>query len=124
MLTDIRLDVLRGFRPLAHSLTIYNTKHFNYNENGLLALILNILRALVYTALVSTLAILACFNCRWVFLPRIEWSERAFHLAMLLVLIQQLFIFVTMTQKNHQISDTLEQLQRTVNSRKNFNSLC
>lgn len=116
----MRYQVLRGFRPLARSLTVYNVDHFNRNNNGLLQIMGSAFRALGYTALVSTLAILACFNCRWCFLPRIEWSERAFHLVMMLVLIQQLVIFTTMTNKNRKIVDTVHLLQKTVNSRKNL----
>lgn len=119
MSTKPKVHVLRGFDPIARTLTVYDSENFG-RHNDRSVFMQNILRAIGYSGLILTLAILACFNCRWVFLPGIEWSERAFHLAMMLVLIQQLVIFSSTTNKSRRIIDFVKQLQQSVNSRRNL----
>lgn len=111
-----KVHVLHGFDPIAETLTVYNYEKFDRTiSHGFI--MQNIFRAIGYSGLILTLAILACFNCRWVFLPDIEFNERAFHLAMMLVLIQQLVIFTTTTKESRKIIDFVRQLQQTVDNR-------
>lgn len=119
MPTKTKIHVLRGFDPIARTLTVYDSENFA-GSNNRRVIRENIFRAFVYSGLILTLAILACFNCRWCFLPGIEWSERAFHLAMMLVLVQQLVIFSSTTKQSRQIVDFVKQLQRTVDSRRHL----
>lgn len=117
MPSQANIQVLRGFQPLARSLTVYNADNFR-RSNSRHVLGQNICYVIGCTALFLSVSVMSSVNCWTCFLPGLEWSERAYNLALMMCLVQQLVIFTTMTTKNRQIVDALQQLQRTVDSRK------
>lgn len=117
MPSQANIQVLRGFQPLACSLTVYNAENF-HRPSSSHVLGQNIRRVIGCSALFVSVSVMSSLNCWTCFLPGLEWSERAFNLALMMCLVQQLVIFTSMTTKNRQIVAALEQLQRTVDSRK------
>lgn len=108
-----QIQVLRRFQPLARSLAVYNLNHFN----GKCAIKRTLLDAIGWTGMYISILAVSAMNCWACFDPASNWSDRAYHLVVMLCLIQQLFIAIAMTKENGNISDALEQLQQTVNNR-------
>lgn len=113
---ESKFQVLRGFRPLARSLTVYNAENFRLGGDDTRKIRRNLMLVIGCTALFFSVAVMSSLNGWTCFLPGLEWSERAFNLTLMLCLVQQLVIFTAMTRKNQQITNALEQLQRTVDS--------
>lgn len=112
-------EVLRAFRPFARSLTIFNMENFDLN-NDRHVIGQNLLQAIECSALFSTLIAVAAMNGWAFFAPEQNWNQRAFHLVIMLCVIQQMCIFTSMTWNNREILMTLAQLQRTVDNRERF----
>lgn len=112
------VQVLRGFKPLARTLTIFNPENFNRNQHRH-AIWRNILRAIGCITLLISLATVASLNCWTCFLPERGWSDRASHLALMLGQLQGVFVFAAMTRKNRRITGALQQLQQTIDIREN-----
>lgn len=111
-----KIKVLRGFHPVARSLAVYNSENFDRNKTRR-AFTRSVLDAIRYTVLFVAMSAITTMNGWNCFLPGLDWSQRAYHLVVMLCLVQQLFIFTSMTKRNRQISDALEHLQRTVDAR-------
>lgn len=112
-------QVLRGFRPFARTLAIYNLDNFRRTHDRR-SIRHNLLRAIACSALFSSLIATAAMNAWPYFALEQNWNERAYHLVIMLCVVQQMCIFASMTRRNRQILETLEQLQRTVDNRKHL----
>lgn len=102
---------------MARSLTIYNSEHFD-RRNGSHEIRQNLLVAAGYTVLSFSLTIVMVANILEFGKAELAWTQRAFHLALMLGQLQQFLISAAMTRVNRQITDALGQLQSTVESRK------
>lgn len=115
MSTPSKLQVLRGFRPFARSLTVYNSDNFDHT-NDRRAFRWNILRAIGCTVPYSA-SVVVLLSCWLFFALASDWNERIFYLVIFLSLLQQLFIALAMIKRNRQITDALGQLQTTIDAR-------
>lgn len=113
-----KLRVLRGFHPIARSLAVYNSENFSHTNYDRRTIGRNLFHATRFTVLFVAIMAISTMNGWNCFLPGLDWSQRAYHLVLMLCLVQQLFIFASMTKRNRRISDALEHLQKTVDNRK------
>lgn len=113
---------MQSFHLFARTLAIYNADNYSW-MNGGQVIRRNVVRAMWCTAFLLSLIVVSVLNAWTTFVLEGDLNERAFHLALMLGQLQQVFIYTSMTTKNREINAVLEQLQRTVDSRKVFFSL-
>lgn len=112
-----KIQVLSGFKPLARTLTVYNSEQYD-RSNSPQEIGVTVLLAAGFTMLQLSLVIMMVVNILKVIDAELDWTVRAFHLALMLGQIQQFLIAASMTRENRQIADAFEHLQRIVESRK------
>lgn len=115
-----RIQVLRGFEPLAHSLLVYNAERYNRGTHSSSSIRRNVLLAIGCTVFVLSLIVVSVLNLLACCSDEMDWTERDFHFGLMLGQLQQLFIFTAMTRGNRQFIEALHQLQRTVDSRESW----
>lgn len=119
MPTLSEIQVLRRLRPLTRILAVHDADIFGGN-NDQRAKVRNALRVAAYAAALLTQLLTALFYSLTYWLLEMGWRERAFHLALILSLIQQCSILIATARKNREIFNAFDQLQRIVDNRKSF----
>lgn len=114
-----KLQVLHAFQPLARSLGVYRAEHFSC-ERGKSAVARNILQTIAYTVLCLSLVAASLISCWMLVALPMDRSERAFHLGLVLVHMQQAVMYTAMTKENRQVFRALGHLQQTVDKRKHL----
>lgn len=114
MAPPAKAQVLRNFHPLAHSLAFYIIDNFSPKLER------HVLRQNILRAIGSTVLFLSVVSCWASVQPELKWSERAYHLVVIISLVQQLFIFVAMARRNRKIIDALGRFREVIDSREPF----
>lgn len=119
MLARPQIEVLRGYRPFARTLAVYNPENYGPNNDQRLVT-RNLLEAIGSTILCISLVILSSLSLYICLAVAEDLLERIYQLTLILVQMQQVLIYISMSRKNRQILDALAQLQKIVNNRKNL----
>lgn len=117
------LKVLHAFNPLARSLAVFNWDNFSNNHPPHIVR-RNTLQAVCCGIAYVSIIVISVMNGWSVFVFKLGWSERAFHLVVMLCLLQQFFIYTSMARKNRQIIEAMDQLQQSVTNREHLQSFC
>lgn len=109
--------VLYAFRPLAHTLTVYNSENFS-RDHSTRIIGQNILQAVANSAKYFSMIAVSSMYIWMFYALEMDWAERAFFIGLMLSQMQQVFIYAAMTKENRQIICALDQLQQTIDKRK------
>lgn len=111
-------SVLAKLQPSVRQITIFNSDNFATNDRRILRR--HIFQAAPMCILYTMLLVVFSFDYWLCFYNEHDWSQRAYHFAIAISLLQQFIVYVW---KNRRVTGVLEQLQASVEKRK-LRELC
>lgn len=110
------LTVLHIFRRYNTILTVFRAENFHGHDCHIIGR--NVFRVIAACILYVALFLVFALNLYSCFDPNLNWTNRAFKLGIVIIMLQQILVVLLLTLQNRRIYATFDHIQRMIESRK------